>query len=306
MSDSSSKGGCEEPSGASHPLGFVRALPDLVAVPQSRRGRILLAAGAVAVAAGAAALAPRAAATYQRQRILPPPVPEETPVAAPRRRPSGFVLALIAAVVVVAAPWTVPGLPHRIGDWLAPAAKSAPIKVADPKPLPVPSTQPAVPPPHSAYLSGQLQAWGTPTQLVVPRLQVNAPVVPIREQAGSLTPPSDPLMIGWWLQGPNPGDAQGTALLTGHTVHYGGGAFDHLDALVRGDRFRVRTARGVITYIVVGVRKYTTGALARDSQQLFRFTGAPRLLLVTCSNWNGSIYLNNTVVTGAPISEVLS
>lgn len=265
-----------------------------------------MAAGAVAVAAGVAAVAPRAAATYEHERFRPPPTepePGKRPDL-PRRR--GLVLTLIAVVVALAVPWTVPGFSHRVGDWLAPAAKPVPVKIADPTPLPAPTAQPTAQPTHTPYLSGQLQAWGTPTQLIVPRLQVNAPVVPIREQAGSLTPPSDPLMIGWWLQGPNPGDAQGTALLTGHTVHYGGGAFDHLDSLVPGDHFRVRTARGVITYVVVGSRKYTTGALARDSRQLFRFTGAPRLLLVTCSNWNGSIYLNNTVVTGAPISEVLS
>lgn len=209
---------------------------------------------------------------------------------------------LVAAVISV--PWAIPGLAHRVGNWLAPVAKPVPIRVVDPSVLPqptTPTTQPTVRP-----RLGPMAAAGSPIKLIVPRLQVNAPVVAISGSSGALLPPSDPLMIGWWLEGPKPGDAQGTALLTGHTVHYGGGAFDHLASLVAGDHFRIRTAKGVITYVVQGVRKYTTGRLARDSKSLFRITGDPRVLLITCSNWNGTIYLDNTVVTGVPVSEVLS
>ncbi|MGN6723558.1 MAG: class F sortase [Marmoricola sp.] len=206
---------------------------------------------------------------------------------------------LVAAVISV--PWSIPGFAHRVGTWLAPAAKPVPIKIVDPSVLPQPTTRTTITP-----TSGPMAAAGSPVQLMVPRLQVNAPVVAISGNAGVLLPPSDPLMIGWWLEGPKPGDAQGTALLTGHTVHYGGGAFDHLASLAVGDHFRIRTAKGVITYVVQGVRKYTTGSLARESKSLFRLTGAPRVLLITCANWNGTIYLDNTVVTGAPVSEVLS
>ena len=213
-----------------------------------------------------------------------------------------MVVAVLLLAAVVAAPWTVPGFANRVGDWLSPTAKSVPIKVVDPSVLPQPTAQPTEVP----TASGPMAAAGDPVQLIVPRLQVNAPVVAISGNSGELLPPSDPLMIGWWLEGPKPGDAQGTTLLTGHTVHYGGGAFDHLASLVVGDRFRIRTVKGVITYVVQGVRKYTTGTLARESKSLFRLAGAPKVLLITCANWNGSIYLDNTVVMGAPVSEVLS
>lgn len=213
-----------------------------------------------------------------------------------------MVGALMLVAAVVAVPWAIPGFAHNVGDWLAPAAKPVPIKIVDPSVLPQPT---ALPTPKPTVV-GPMAAAGSPVQLIVPRLQVSAPVVAISGNSGELLPPADPLMIGWWLEGPKPGSAQGTALLTGHTVHYGGGAFDHLGSLAVGDRFRIRTAKGVITYVVQGVRKYTTGRLARESKSLFRLTGAPKVLLITCANWNGTIYLDNTVVTGAPVSEVVS
>lgn len=218
----------------------------------------------------------------------------------PRRALTVAAVTLVAAVLAV--PWAIPGFAHQVGNWLAPTSKPAPIKIVDPTVLPQPSATPSLRP----TVTGPMAAAGSPIQLIVPRLQVNAPVVAISGNSGELLPPSDPLMIGWWLEGPEPGDAQGTALLTGHTVHYGGGAFDHLASLAVGDHFRIRTAKGVITYVVQGVQKYTTGTLARQSKALFRLTGAPRVLLITCANWNGTIYLDNTVVTGAPVSEVVS
>jgi len=212
------------------------------------------------------------------------------------------VLAAIVVVALVALPWAIPGFSHRIGDWLAPSSAPVPVKIVDPSILPKPTAAPTA----KSTLTGPLAAGGDPTALIVPRLQVNAPVLAITGKTGELRPPSDPLLIGWWLEGPKPGDARGTALLTGHTVHYGGGAFDHLASLVVGDRFRVRTPKGVITYVVQKVQNYTTGALAQNATSLFRLGGPPKVLLVTCANWNGSIYLDNTVVTGAPISEVVS
>ncbi|MGN6161549.1 MAG: class F sortase [Marmoricola sp.] len=300
MSGPDTKGGSEELPGSSDPLGFVRALPALVPLPRTARGRAALAVGAIAAAAGAAALRPRLQAA-ERPAVAPqPPAPEVVAAPAPRRAP--LVFAVILVIAVLAVPWAIPGFAHRVGEWLAPSAGPQPVRVADPSVLPQPTASPTAGP----SLAGPLAAAGKPNHLIVPRLQVNAPVVPIAVTSGALIPPSDPLMIGWWKEGPVPGADQGTAILTGHTVHYGGGAFDHLSSLVVGDHFKVRTARGVITYTVLRVRGYTKGSLARYATRLFRVTGPPRVLLVTCANWNGSIFLDNTVVTGAPISDTVS
>jgi LPXTG-site transpeptidase (sortase) family protein len=137
---------------------------------------------------------------------------------------------------------------------------------------------------------------GVPVRLIVPALHVNAPVVPIQAPNGVLLPPSNPQMLGWWDAGAMPGAAQGGALITGHTVHTGGGAFDDLETLEPGDRVRVRTRKGPIDYVVSGVTIYRKSQLAKDAQRVFSQTGPGRLVLITCEDWNGSTYLSNAVV----------
>ncbi len=139
-------------------------------------------------------------------------------------------------------------------------------------------------------------ATGVPTRLIVPQLDVNAPVVPIPVDNGILLPPSNPQMLGWWDQGAMPGALRGGALITGHTVHTGGGAFDNLETLHKGDRVQVRTAKGLIRYAVTGVTIYDKGKLARDAQRVFSQTGPGRLVLITCEDWNGSGYDSNAIV----------
>jgi len=142
---------------------------------------------------------------------------------------------------------------------------------------------------------------GPPRRLVVPRLGLDAPVIRISAPAGVLVPPSDPQTLGWWRDGAVPGAAKGAALVTGHTVHTGGGAFDDLDTLRRGDRVVVRTRKGRIEYAVSAVTVYRKASLARDAKRVFRQTGPGRLVLVTCEDWNGSAYLSNAVVLADPV-----
>jgi len=142
---------------------------------------------------------------------------------------------------------------------------------------------------------------GRPVRLLVPRLHVDAPVVPIGAPARVLVPPSDPQVLGWWDAGAEPGAAHGGALITGHTVHTGGGAFDDLETLRPGDPVRVRTARGTIRYAVTGVTVYRKSSLARDAAKVFRQRGPGRLVLVTCEDWNGTTYLSNAVVFADPV-----
>ena len=91
-----------------------------------------------------------------------------------------------------------------------------------------------------------------------------------------------------------------TALVTGHTVHAGGGALDNLETLRRGDRVTVRTDSGRIRYAVRSVAVYEKGALARQAQRLFSQEVPGRLVLITCEDWDGSRYLSNVVVTASP------
>lgn len=147
-------------------------------------------------------------------------------------------------------------------------------------------------------------AWvaGAPRHVVIPALHVDSAVLPIKAPGGVLIPPSDPQQLGWWAAGARPGAHTGSALITGHTVHTGGGALDDLETLTRGDRVTVRTDRGVIRYAVRRVSVYSKGRIARDAEQLFSQRVPGRLVLITCEDWTGTRYLSNVVVVAAPVS----
>jgi LPXTG-site transpeptidase (sortase) family protein len=143
---------------------------------------------------------------------------------------------------------------------------------------------------------------GAPRRVVVPALDIDAPVDPVGAPGGTLIPPADPTRLGWWAEGARPGDG-GSVLVAGHTVSSGGGALDDLETLARGDRVDVRTATGRTTYAVVQVRTLGRGELARQSQRLFDQDGPHRLVLVTCEDWDGVAYRSNVVVTARPVSS---
>lgn len=142
---------------------------------------------------------------------------------------------------------------------------------------------------------------GVPRRLFVPRLGVDAPVVGIDAPGGVLVPPSDPQTLGWWRGGARPGARYGGALITGHTVSTGGGAFDDLETLVPGNHARVRTAHGDIRYRVSAVTVYRKASLARDAARVFSQRVPGRLVLITCEDWNGYVYLSNAVVFADPL-----
>ena len=142
---------------------------------------------------------------------------------------------------------------------------------------------------------------GAPRRVVIPRLGVRAPVLPVAAPGGTLVPPSDPQQLGWWAGGARPGAARGSALVTGHTVHTGGGALDDLERLRRGDAVAVRTDRGTIRYRVRRVAVYSKGSVARHSRRLFSQTVPGRLVLITCEDWDGQRYLSNVVVVATPV-----
>jgi LPXTG-site transpeptidase (sortase) family protein len=145
-------------------------------------------------------------------------------------------------------------------------------------------------------------AKGTPQRIVVPRLGVDAPVVGIDASGGVLLPPDDPQVLGWWRSGAKPGARYGSALVTGHTVSSGGGAFDDLETLRGGDRVSIRTTGGTIAYEVTGVTIYRKASLARHASRVFSQRVPGRLVLITCEDWNGTTYLSNAVVIAQPVS----
>ena len=171
------------------------------------------------------------------------------------------------------------------------AASSAEPSPSEDAPAPARTTGPKVHPDK-----------GTPQRIVVPSLGVDHPIVGIDAPGGVLTPPSDPQVLGWWRSGAQPGAKHGSALVTGHTVSSGGGAFDDLETLGRGDRVSIGTTSGRIDYEVTGVRIYRKASLAEHAQKVFSQEVPGRLVLITCEDWNGSVYLSNAVVVARPVS----
>lgn len=164
------------------------------------------------------------------------------------------------------------------------------------RPAKKPADQPATKPTKKPAASTTSPAPGRPERILVPELGVSAPVVAIQARNGSLTPPSNPRVVGWWSEGAQPGARRGSAVITGHTVHNGGGAFDDLDRLTPGDQIIVTTHRGQLRYVVDEVRTYRKAALAKHAAEIFDQSVPGRLVLITCEDWNGSVYLSNAVV----------
>ena len=139
-----------------------------------------------------------------------------------------------------------------------------------------------------------------PTRVVVQRLAIDVPVLPIAPEGGVLYPPDDPRELGWYKYGARPGAVQGSAVITGHTVHTGGGALDELDDLRAGDTVRVSTANGTIGYRVSDVSILSKTQFAHRAQKVFSSTVPGRLVLITCTDWDGQDYLSNTLVYADP------
>lgn len=150
---------------------------------------------------------------------------------------------------------------------------------------------------------------GYPDRLVVPSLDVDAPVLPVKAPDRTLVPPADPQVLGWWADGAQPGASTGSALVVGHTVHSGGGALDDLETLRDGDQVLVRSTRTeggegsvhTMEYVVDTVRVYRKGRLAEEAAELFSQEVDGRLVLLTCEDWDGTRYLSNVVVTALPV-----
>ncbi len=153
--------------------------------------------------------------------------------------------------------------------------------------------------------SNELVGGRTGDVLVLPALSVRAPLVSVAlSTTGALSPPRDPKQVGYWSGSTPPGSHQGQTLVTGHTVHTGGGALDRLGTLVPGARVVIQqkqTSKQRVVYRVTSVRTYTKDQIEHSAQRLFgQDHGAGRLQLVTCTGWDGHEYSGNVVVTAVP------
>jgi LPXTG-site transpeptidase (sortase) family protein len=121
-----------------------------------------------------------------------------------------------------------------------------------------------------------------PRRLTIPSLGVDSPVVPTGvTRAGNAQIPADGDVIGWYEYGSAPGDDRGNTILIGHrdTQAEGPGALFDLDLLTEGASISVAAGRSTVDYRVVAVRSVEKSGLPAS---LFRRTGPPRLVVITC------------------------
>ncbi len=119
-------------------------------------------------------------------------------------------------------------------------------------------------------------------RVILPGYKLSAPVVPEGIDPrpymhGVMAVPIDPVDVGWWKRGSQPGEA-GTALFTGHRAI--GGAFWHVPDLRVGSPILVEGRNGVTTRW--HVTEIQTISKQRLPQLLFVTVGTPRVALVTC------------------------
>lgn len=144
-----------------------------------------------------------------------------------------------------------------------------------------------------------------PQRLQVASLGIDAPVVPIQVSPDAvLDPPRNAEDVGWWDASAEPGREDGRTVITGHTVHTGGGALDRLREVSRGDRVDVVTDEGRMRYKVQQVRVLGKDEVAQDAEDLFgQDDGSGRLVLVSCTDWDGTVYESNVVVVATPLGQ---
>jgi LPXTG-site transpeptidase (sortase) family protein len=139
--------------------------------------------------------------------------------------------------------------------------------------------------------------------LRIPAIGVEAQVVPIKSNEDRvLEPPRDTDIAGWWSDGAAPGEPRGSAVVVGHAVRNdGGGVFDDIGDLGRGDAIEVEGSDSTLNYRVKSVEVLSKHELARNAEEIFAQTGAGRLVVISCEDWDGKAWRSNVVTIAAPV-----
>ena len=141
-----------------------------------------------------------------------------------------------------------------------------------------------------------------PVRVKIPRLAVDAVVLPVGLDAANVVEvPSDIRVVGWYKLGVPPGAYRGSAVLVGHRDGraQGRGVFYDLGLLDVGDRIAVSgESNESLNFRVVARESIDKKRVPYE--ELFAVDGPPRLTLISCGGFydvqNGG-YQENVVVT---------
>jgi sortase (surface protein transpeptidase) len=138
-----------------------------------------------------------------------------------------------------------------------------------------------------------------PARISIPAIGVNADVIPLHlNRDRTLQVPRNFAQTGWFVGGPEPGEA-GAAVVAGHVDSRRGPAvFYRLRALLRGDRIRiVLEDRTIVRFVVTGTKAVPKKRF--PWRLVYRKTEQPKLRLITCDGAFDSStghYVDNYIV----------
>jgi sortase (surface protein transpeptidase) len=121
-----------------------------------------------------------------------------------------------------------------------------------------------------------------PLALIIPSLKINTVVGILGLQADhQVMVPTNTHIVGWYDDGPTPGEI-GSAVILGHVDSTAGpGTFFYIKNLKAGDSITVKLADGVVTHFsVTKVVEYSKAAF--PDQLVYGSHGTRSLQLVTC------------------------
>ncbi len=134
----------------------------------------------------------------------------DTPaVPADRRRGRNALLAVIVVLTALGATALTRGVLDR-------PESMPPLSTATADPAQPASAQPYGGAGSDVLTTGPLMTTSPPTEVAIPALKVNAPIIGLGQQAdGSMQVPEDEKTVGWYTKAPTPGSL-GPAVLAGH------------------------------------------------------------------------------------------
>jgi LPXTG-site transpeptidase (sortase) family protein len=71
--------------------------------------------------------------------------------------------------------------------------------------------------------------------------------------------------------------------------------------LSSGDAIEVEAADAALSYRVRSIDVLSKEEVARDAEEIFAQSGAGRLVLITCEDWDGKAWRSNIVTIAAPV-----
>lgn len=195
----------------------------------------------------------------------------------------------------------------RSGAPPRPVGDLATAPTPSPTPSPTPAPTPVVEVGTRSARIGDLPSAKVvrPVRLRLPSLDIDVQITRVGvADDGQMQVPVDVDDAGWYRHGPAPG-APGNAVIAGHVDdrEQGLGAFHRLVDLGVGDSVEVVADDGTTsTWKVTGRTLVDKSAL--ETRDLFRRSGPPQLVLVTCGGeFDGTVrsYRSNVVVVAQPV-----